>query len=207
MTVRLAFAVMIQADTDILLIDEVLAVGDASFQQKCADVFHGHARAAARRSSSSPTTWERSRRYCDRAMLIHDGDVVTSAIPRTSRRGYFRINFEAAAADPEPSRCPRTRWPRRCGDQRAHRGRRGPDRGRRRRARRTASSRGSRSASDAVVEALEELRNPVFSFLCSSRTGPTCSASGALSSAAVDGRAIVAAGERVELAGTDRTTL
>ena len=40
MTVRLAFAVMIQADTDILLIDEVLAVGDASFQQKCADVFH-----------------------------------------------------------------------------------------------------------------------------------------------------------------------
>ena len=41
MTVRLAFSVMIQADTEILLIDEVLAVGDASFQQKCADVFHG----------------------------------------------------------------------------------------------------------------------------------------------------------------------
>ena len=40
MLVRLAFAVMIQADADILLIDEVLAVGDASFQQKCADVFH-----------------------------------------------------------------------------------------------------------------------------------------------------------------------
>ena len=41
MTVRLAFAVMIQADADILLIDEVLAVGDAAFAQKCADVFHG----------------------------------------------------------------------------------------------------------------------------------------------------------------------
>src|SRR4051794_11997261 len=39
MHVRLAFSVMIQVDADILLIDEVLAVGDASFQQKCFDVF------------------------------------------------------------------------------------------------------------------------------------------------------------------------
>src|SRR4051812_41011421 len=39
MMVRLAFATAIQADADILLIDEVLAVGDASFQQKCFDVF------------------------------------------------------------------------------------------------------------------------------------------------------------------------
>ena len=35
MLVRLAFAVMVQADADIMLIDEVLAVGDASFAQKC----------------------------------------------------------------------------------------------------------------------------------------------------------------------------
>src|SRR4051794_35567676 len=40
MHVRLAFSVAIQVDADILLIDEVLAVGDASFQQKCFDVFH-----------------------------------------------------------------------------------------------------------------------------------------------------------------------
>ena len=39
MLVRLAFAVMMEADADILLIDEVLAVGDAAFQQKCADAF------------------------------------------------------------------------------------------------------------------------------------------------------------------------
>ena len=39
MHVRLAFAVMIQVDADILLIDEVLAVGDAAFQQKCYDEF------------------------------------------------------------------------------------------------------------------------------------------------------------------------
>ena len=40
MHVRLAFSVAIQVDADILLIDEVLAVGDAAFQQKCFDVFH-----------------------------------------------------------------------------------------------------------------------------------------------------------------------
>src|ERR671928_624410 len=40
MHVRLAFSVMIQVDAEILLIDEVLAVGDVSFQQKCFDVFH-----------------------------------------------------------------------------------------------------------------------------------------------------------------------
>src|SRR4051794_12543874 len=40
MMVRLAFAAAIQADADILLIDEVLAVGDAAFQQKCFDVFN-----------------------------------------------------------------------------------------------------------------------------------------------------------------------
>ena len=39
MLVRLAFAVMIQVDADILLIDEVLAVGDAAFQQKCYEEF------------------------------------------------------------------------------------------------------------------------------------------------------------------------
>ena len=36
MMVRLAFSVMLEADADVLLIDEVLAVGDAAFQQKCA---------------------------------------------------------------------------------------------------------------------------------------------------------------------------
>ena len=44
MLVRLAFAVMIQVDADILLIDEVLAVGDAAFQQKCYEEFAAHPR-------------------------------------------------------------------------------------------------------------------------------------------------------------------
>jgi ABC-2 type transport system ATP-binding protein len=40
MQVRLAFAVLVQLDADVLLIDEVLAVGDASFQQKCIDTLN-----------------------------------------------------------------------------------------------------------------------------------------------------------------------
>ena len=69
MLVRLAFAVMIQVDADILLIDEVLAVGDAAFQQKCFDEFDAHARRGhddrARDPRHGPVE-----RFCDRAMLL-----------------------------------------------------------------------------------------------------------------------------------------
>ena len=41
MMVRLAFATALRADADTLLLDEVMAVGDAQFQRKCVDVFHG----------------------------------------------------------------------------------------------------------------------------------------------------------------------
>ena len=58
MHVRLAFSVAIQVDADILLVDEVLAVGDAAFMQKCFDVFND-LRDDGRRSCSSPTTWAR----------------------------------------------------------------------------------------------------------------------------------------------------
>ncbi len=56
MAVRLGFATAIQVDADVLLVDEVLAVGDAAFQQKCFEEFHRGCAPAARRSSSSPTT-------------------------------------------------------------------------------------------------------------------------------------------------------
>ena len=58
MQVRLAFSVAIQVDAEILMVDEVLAVGDASFQQKCFDVFND-LRDRGRRSCSSLTTWAR----------------------------------------------------------------------------------------------------------------------------------------------------
>ena len=84
MLVRLAFSVMIQSDADILLIDEVLAVGDASFQQKCKDVFH-EIRGSDRTVVLVTHDMSAVEQFCHRAMLLHDGDIVRrSATPTRS---------------------------------------------------------------------------------------------------------------------------
>ena len=51
MQVRLGFAAAIQADADIYLVDEVLAVGDARFQEKCFDTFRRLKREGGRSST------------------------------------------------------------------------------------------------------------------------------------------------------------
>ena len=94
MQVRLAFSVMIQVDADILLIDEVLAVGDAAFQQKCFDVFQRMQATRAGRSSSSRTTWARCARFCDRAMLLERGrvELIGDAATRSATR-YLELQL------------------------------------------------------------------------------------------------------------------
>ena len=74
MLVRLSFSLMLQADADVLLIDEVLAVGDASFQQKCADAFH---RMKGEGKTIILVTHEMGavETYCHRALLISDGKI------------------------------------------------------------------------------------------------------------------------------------
>jgi ABC-2 type transport system ATP-binding protein len=76
MQVRLAYSVAIQVPFDILLVDEVLAVGDAKFQQKCARTFDEFQAAGKTLLlvSHSPTA---IRDYCDRAILLEDGAVVS----------------------------------------------------------------------------------------------------------------------------------
>lgn len=95
MLVRLAFSVMIQSDAEILLIDEVLAVGDASFQQKCADVFH-EMRDSDRTVVLVTHDMTAVEHYCHRAMLLHDGVVKDSGDPGDVARSYLRLNFEQA---------------------------------------------------------------------------------------------------------------
>ncbi len=95
MLVRLAFSVMIQSDAEILLIDEVLAVGDASFQQKCADVFH-EMRDSERTVILVTHDMGAVEHYCHRAMLLHDGGVRASGDPVEVAREYLRLNFEQA---------------------------------------------------------------------------------------------------------------
>ena len=93
MLVRLAFSVMIQADADILLIDEVLAVGDAAFQQKCADAFH-EMKAAGKTIVLVTHEMATVEQYCHRAMLIDDGKIQHIGDPDEVGRHYLRLNFE-----------------------------------------------------------------------------------------------------------------
>jgi ABC-type polysaccharide/polyol phosphate transport system ATPase subunit len=93
MLVRLAFSVMVQADTDVLLIDEVLAVGDAAFQQKCADEFR-QMRSQGKTIVLVTHDMGAVERFCHRAMLLNEGRVVEIGDPREVARRYLRLNFE-----------------------------------------------------------------------------------------------------------------
>jgi energy-coupling factor transporter ATP-binding protein EcfA2 len=100
MHVRLAFSVMIQVDADLLLIDEVLAVGDAAFQQKCFDQFN---RMRDEEKTIILVTHDMGavRRFCHRAMLMERGAVVREGDPMLVGEHYLDLNFrqDPAAQD------------------------------------------------------------------------------------------------------------
>jgi ABC-type polysaccharide/polyol phosphate transport system ATPase subunit len=96
MLVRLAFAVMIQVDADILLIDEVLAVGDAAFQQKCFDEFV-RIREAGKTILLVTHDMGAVHRFCDRAMLLERGRVIEIGDPDDVGNRYLELNFSEAA--------------------------------------------------------------------------------------------------------------
>jgi ABC-type polysaccharide/polyol phosphate transport system ATPase subunit len=96
MHVRLAFSVAIQVDADVLLIDEVLAVGDASFQQKCFDVFNrlrdeGKTIVLVTHDMGAVT------RFCHRAVLLEHGDMVSEGDPEIVAGHYLELNFNREA--------------------------------------------------------------------------------------------------------------
>lgn len=87
MQVRLAFSVAIKSQGDILVLDEVLAVGDEAFQKKCQNYFF-----EAKRLKKTVILVTHSmpdvRRYCDRAMLIQDGKVAKIGDPDAVADAY-----------------------------------------------------------------------------------------------------------------------
>jgi ABC-type polysaccharide/polyol phosphate transport system ATPase subunit len=93
MLVRLAFSTMMQTDADVLLIDEVLAVGDAAFQQKCADAFH-EMKAQGKTIILVTHAMNTVQEYCDRAMLINSGKIVHIGEPAEIGREYLKLNFD-----------------------------------------------------------------------------------------------------------------
>ncbi len=105
MHVRLAFSVAIQVDAEILLVDEVLAVGDAAFQQKCFDVFN---RMRDEGSTIVFVTHDMGalNRFCHRALLLERGSPVHLGEPHEVADRYLEINF---GRDPEAGGAQRTR--------------------------------------------------------------------------------------------------
>ncbi len=97
MHVRLAFSVMIQVDADVLLIDEVLAVGDAAFQQKCFDQFN-RLRDEGRTMVLVTHDMGAVKRFCDRAMLMERGRTIELGDPERVGAHYLDVNFSGDRA-------------------------------------------------------------------------------------------------------------
>jgi ABC-2 type transport system ATP-binding protein len=94
MRVRLGFAVLVEADADVLLIDEVLAVGDANFQQKCTDVFYDFKR-QGRTIVLVTHDMTKLDEYCDRAVLLHEGQVEAIGDADAVGQRYMELNFSS----------------------------------------------------------------------------------------------------------------
>jgi ABC-2 type transport system ATP-binding protein len=93
MQVRLAFSIAIQAKSNILILDEVLAVGDAAFQQKCFDYFED---LKGQKSTVVFVTHDMDavRRFCDRAIYIDAGHLTHSGTPQDIADVYLEENIE-----------------------------------------------------------------------------------------------------------------
>ncbi len=91
MYMRLAFSVAIHTNAPILLIDEVLAVGDTSFQEKCLMRLNEIKRQKDRTivfvsHDEDAVTW-----FCERAILLHQGDLVADDTPDKVFNAYHKI--------------------------------------------------------------------------------------------------------------------
>jgi ABC-type polysaccharide/polyol phosphate transport system ATPase subunit len=102
MQVRLAFSVMVQSDPDVMLIDEVLAVGDAAFQQKCVDVFY-RLRSEGKTIVLVTHVMPLVEQFCHRAMLLSDGLISHVGEPGEIGRAYLSENFRSVANEDRES--------------------------------------------------------------------------------------------------------
>jgi ABC-type polysaccharide/polyol phosphate transport system ATPase subunit len=95
MEVRLAYAIAIQVDFDILLLDEVLAVGDQAFQDKCFATFDQF-RAEGKTIVFVSHDLEAIRRSCDRVLLLGNGVRQALGTPEEALDAYSAARHEAA---------------------------------------------------------------------------------------------------------------
>jgi lipopolysaccharide transport system ATP-binding protein len=107
MYVRLAFSVAAHLESDVLIVDEVLAVGDAAFQRKCLakmEDVHEHGRTILFVSHNIPAVT----RLCHRALLISDGTVQKDGPAPEIASAYLlsSLNLTAERTWPDPATAP-----------------------------------------------------------------------------------------------------
>ena len=98
MQVRLAFSVAIKAEGDILVLDEVLAVGDESFQRKCNDYFLER-KAAGKTTILVTHDMGAAKKYCNKAVLIEKGLVKVSGDVDEVANQYSLDNLQTEVSD------------------------------------------------------------------------------------------------------------
>jgi lipopolysaccharide transport system ATP-binding protein len=96
MYVRLAFSVAAHLEPEILMMDEVLAVGDAAFQQKCLDKMHA-IRQQGRTILFVSHDMAAITRLCKRAVLLENGKITFDGEPREVVKHYLSSSWKTGA--------------------------------------------------------------------------------------------------------------
>lgn len=91
MQVRLAFSIAIKAHNEILVFDEVLAVGDEAFQRKCLDIFEYY-KASHQTVILVTHDMETVKKFCNRALLLESGKITKIGDPREVANTYSALN-------------------------------------------------------------------------------------------------------------------
>lgn len=100
MQVRLAFSIAIRAESEILLLDEVLAVGDSNFQRKCFRTFK-EIKNQGRTVVLVTHDMDAIQEYCNRALMISSGKIVLTGKPRDVALRYEAANSGSSKTNKE----------------------------------------------------------------------------------------------------------
>jgi energy-coupling factor transporter ATP-binding protein EcfA2 len=95
MKVRLAFAIMVEADGDVMMIDEVLAVGDSNFQRKSREIFQGY-KEAGKTVILVSHQMTSIKELCDRVLLLEGGRIERIGDPEEATRRYSELAVSGA---------------------------------------------------------------------------------------------------------------
>lgn len=109
MRVRLAFSIAIKAEADVLLIDEVLAVGDASFKRKCFEHFD-YLKKTGTTVVFVSHDMNAIRSYCTRAMLINESRVAFEGTAHEVAEEYSKLFVDPRKVEKKKSATGDYRW-------------------------------------------------------------------------------------------------